>query len=129
MNITLKELIRIFSLNDVSRLMNEVQNLGIKLYDEKGEMKRLNEVIVELLERVEETERLNKDKKLKGYMFDSLVYRFKDAQNKSFMSEVHNFKSEKYCTEGEAINKIKNRQNRDLMRFIQILDEAIGEHD
>lgn len=29
----------------------------------------------------------------------------------------------------EAEEKVKDRHNRDLMRFIQILDEAIGEHD
>jgi hypothetical protein len=29
----------------------------------------------------------------------------------------------------EAEEKVKDRYNRDLMRFIQILDEAIGEHD
>jgi peptidoglycan hydrolase CwlO-like protein len=29
----------------------------------------------------------------------------------------------------EAQEKVRDRHNRDLMRFIQILDEAIGEHD
>jgi hypothetical protein len=29
----------------------------------------------------------------------------------------------------DAEEKVKDRYNRDLMRFIQILDEAIGEHD
>jgi hypothetical protein len=29
----------------------------------------------------------------------------------------------------EARQRVKDRHNRDLMRFIQILDEAIGEHD
>lgn len=69
------------------------------------------------------------DKHLKGYMFDSLVYRYKDAQSKSFMHEVAMLKSERGFTQFEAEMRVRDRHNRDLMRFIQILDEAIGEHD
>ena len=32
-------------------------------------------------------------------------------------------------SEIEAREKIQNRHNRDLMRFIQILDAAIGDHN
>lgn len=71
----------------------------------------------------------NDDKHLKGYMFDSLVYRFKDAQSKAFMHEVAMLKSERGLSQFEAEMRIRNRHNKDLMRFIQILDEAIGEHD
>ena len=67
-------------------------------------------------------------KELKEYMFDSLVYRFKDYQSKAFQSEVNDYKYRHCCPEEEAREKIQNRHNRDLMRFIQILDEAIGEH-
>ena len=67
-------------------------------------------------------------KKLKGYMFDSLIYRFKDYQSKAFQSEVIDYKYKNNSSEIEAREKIQNRHNRDLMRFIQILDEAIGEH-
>ena len=67
-------------------------------------------------------------KELKEYMFDSLVYRFKDYQSKAFQSEVNDYKYRHCCSEEEAREKIQNRHNRDLMRFIQILDEAIGEH-
>ena len=31
-------------------------------------------------------------KELKGYMFDSLVYRFKNYQSKAFQSEVNDYK-------------------------------------
>ena len=67
-------------------------------------------------------------KELKEYMFDSLVYRFKDYQSKAFQSEVNDYKYQNNSSEEEAREKIQNRHNRDLMRFIQILDEAIGEH-
>ena len=67
-------------------------------------------------------------KELKEYMFDSLVYRSKDYQSKAFQSEVNDYKYQNNSSEEEAREKIQNRHNRDLMRFIQILDEAIGEH-
>lgn len=69
------------------------------------------------------------DKHLKGYMFDSLVYRYKDAQSKAYYHEVAMLKSERGLSQFEAEMRVRDRQNRDMMRFIQILDEAIGEHD
>ena len=64
----------------------------------------------------------NKDdheKHLKGYMYDSLVYRYKEALYKAHLYDAKRneepFRKEPYV--------------RDLMRFIQILDEAIGEHE
>ena len=65
----------------------------------------------------------------KGYAFDSLIYRFKDYQARAFQSEVCDYKYKHNCSEIEAREKIKDRHNRDLMRFIQILDKVIGEHD
>lgn len=65
----------------------------------------------------------------RSYAFDSLVYRFKDYQARAFQSEVNDYKYENCCTESEARNKIKNKHNRDLMRFIEILDSVIGEHN
>ena len=66
---------------------------------------------------------------VRSYAFDSLVYRFKDYQARAFQSEVNDYKYENCCNEAEARNKIKNRHNRDLMRFIEILDSIIGEHN
>lgn len=66
---------------------------------------------------------------IKGYMFDSLVYRFKDYQTRAFAAEVAEYKYQHMTSEAEARQHIRSRHNRDLMRFIQILDEAIGEHD
>lgn len=68
------------------------------------------------------------NKHMKGYMFDSLVYRFKDYQAKAFQMEVIDLKNQgRY--ESDARRIVKDRHDRDLMRFIEILNEAIGEHD
>lgn len=64
----------------------------------------------------------NKDgheKHLKGYMFDSLIYRYKEALYKAHL----------YDAERDGKSFRKGPYLRDLMRFIQILDEAIGDHD
>ena len=66
---------------------------------------------------------------IQGYMFDSLVYRFKDYQARAFSAEVAEYKYQHMTGEAEARQHVRDRHNRDLMRFIQILDEAIGEHD
>lgn len=59
------------------------------------------------------------EKHLKGYIFDSLVYRYKEALYKAHLYDAKRdetpFKKELYF--------------RDLMRFIQILDEGLGPHD
>ena len=65
----------------------------------------------------------------KGYLFDSLVYRFKDYQSRAFSMEVFDYKQKHNIGEAEARVRVKDLHNRDLMRFIQILDEAIGEHN
>ena len=72
---------------------------------------------------------MENDKHLKGYMFDSLVYRFKDYQHKAFDYEVMLYKDKRNLPRVEAEIAITNRHERDLMRFIEILNEAIGEHD
>lgn len=72
---------------------------------------------------------MENDKHLKGYMFDSLVYRFKDYQHKAFNYEVALYKAQRNLSRVEAEIAITRRHERDLMRFVEILDEAIGEHD
>ena len=71
----------------------------------------------------------NNEQHMKGFMFDSLVYRFKDYQSRAFQAEVVDMKHSRNLSEVEARERVKYRHERDLMRFIQILDEAIGEHD
>lgn len=65
----------------------------------------------------------------KGFAYDSLIYRFKDYQSRAFQMEVIDYKYKHNTGEQEARKYVKDRHDRDLMRFIQILDEVIGEHD
>lgn len=66
---------------------------------------------------------------MKGFMFDSLVFRFKEYQAKAFQSDVADYRYRYNTSEREARDRVQDRHNRDLMRFIAILHEAIGEHD
>ena len=62
------------------------------------------------------------EKKLKGYQYDSLVYRYiraREAMAQWEWERNHTQDKEKYFKQA----------NRDIMRFCQILDEAIGEHE
>lgn len=63
----------------------------------------------------------NHEKHLKGYMYDSLIYRYQLAR---FFQADYEARAK-----GESVQKSRDRAVRDIMRFIQILDEAIGEHD
>ena len=65
----------------------------------------------------------------RGYAYDSLIFRFKDYQSRAFQSEVIDYKYRKNVSELEARHRVKDEHDRDLMRFIQILDSVIGEHD
>lgn len=72
---------------------------------------------------------INNEQYTKGFMFDSLVFRFKDYQSRAFMAEVNDYKYSHAVSEMEARQQVHRRHDRDLMRFIQILNEAIGEHN
>lgn len=67
--------------------------------------------------------------KYKGYLYDSLVFRFKEYQHKAFALDVADYKYKRQCSETEARCIIKDRHDRDLMRFLALLNEAMGEHD
>ena len=71
-------------------------------------------------------EKLERDRK--GYAFDSLVFRFKEYQHKAEEGDIYEFMQTRKCHRDEAIQRVKDRHNRDLMRFIQILDDVIGDH-
>lgn len=62
------------------------------------------------------------EKKLKGYQYDSLVYRYIRAREKQAEYEYIYGKTSDRTTCDE-------RANRDIMRFCQILNEVIGEHE
>lgn len=66
------------------------------------------------------------NKHLKGYMFDSLMYRYMQARDAQTELQVMLARKEGKCID---IGAYQSRANRDKMRFMEILDEAIGEHD
>lgn len=65
------------------------------------------------------------DKHIKGYMYDSLVYRYMRAREKMALYEWQLNKK----NEDKPLSFYQSWANRDITRFCQILDEAIGEHD
>lgn len=68
---------------------------------------------------VKEAPEIENDKHLNGYMFDSLVYRYQLARQE--LAKYVAYYNSKRSLEQETISA-----NRDIMRFIQILDELIG---
>lgn len=67
------------------------------------------------------------DKHLKGYMFDSLVYRYKLARHK--MTEMELVEEGKRLCHHHDYDYYIKMEERDIARFIEILDEAIEIHD
>ena len=65
----------------------------------------------------------------RGFAYDSLIYRFKDYQSRAFQMEVIDCKNRYNMSELDARMKIQKKHERDLMRFIEILDSVIGEHN
>lgn len=62
------------------------------------------------------------EKKLKGYQYDSLVYRYiraREAMAELEWSREHKFEKSQYY----------DMAKRDIIRFCEILDETIGEHE
>lgn len=68
------------------------------------------------------------EKKLKGYQYDSLVYRYIRAREQ--MAEYEYLRDvQSNCSNHAEWTTYRQRANRDIMRFIQILNETIGEHE
>jgi hypothetical protein len=63
-------------------------------------------------------------KHLKGYIYDSLVYRYIRARE-----QMAEYEYEKQIKKEHDKAYYQRQANRDIMRFCQILDEVIGEHD
>ena len=66
---------------------------------------------------------------LKGYIYDSLVYRYQLALYKASLKDAQDIMIKEGISLKDAEVQAKRNYNRDLMRFCEILDEAIGEHD
>lgn len=76
---------------------------------------------------VKETE-IKNEKRAKGYGYDSLVFRFKEARYKQ--AELEAIEARKNGKDpSTAKERADKRAERDFMRFCQILDDLLGEHD
>ena len=64
------------------------------------------------------------DKKLKGYQFDSLAYRYIRARE-----QMAEYEYTKDPNVKNSKDHYRLQANRDILRFIQILNEVIGEHE
>ena len=67
------------------------------------------------------------EKKIKSYGFDSLVFRYKLAREAEARLQYRVDKKNGIQFKDEA--DYLDRANRDIMRFIQILHDLLGEHD
>ena len=61
------------------------------------------------------------DSHLKGYIYDSLVFRYMQARDAEAELER--------ITQEIPYKTSVNRANRDKMRFMEILNEVLGEHN
>lgn len=78
-------------------------------------------------EVIQKTEKKN-DKRIKGYGYDSLVFRFKESRYKQ--AELEAIEAKKAGKDPyTAKERADKRAERDFMRFCQILDDLLGEHD
>ncbi len=91
-------------------------------------MKELKKVVMKAQQFDNISENLqNIEKHTKGFMYDSLCYRYQLARYKAMEMDINTFAIDLGLK--EAQKKAKKLYERDCMRFYQILDEAIGEHD
>lgn len=88
-----------------------------------------DDAIVEV--RAKEPEKPKDDKHMKGYIYDSLVFRYMRAREAQAELEARHDAA--YHPErgryDEQLEKKKEEAWRDEARFMDILNEAIGEHD
>ena len=73
-----------------------------------------------VLDMVREAPEIENNKHLNGYMFDSLVYRYQLTRQ-----ELAKYIS--YYNSNRPLEQENRNANRDIMRFVQILDELVGE--
>ena len=90
---------------------------GDALYEKLSESDVANKLVLEM---VKEAPEIENDKHLNGYMFDSLVYRYQLARQE--LAKYIACYNTRRSLEQENMNA-----NRDIMRFVQILDELVGE--
>lgn len=90
---------------------------GDALYEKLSESDVANKLVLDM---VREAPEIKNDKHLNGYIFDSLVYRYQLARQE--LAQYKAYFNHKGLWEQESYSA-----NRDIMRFIEILDELVGE--
>jgi hypothetical protein len=90
---------------------------GDALYEKLLESDVANKLVLDM---VREAPEIENNKHLNGYMFDSLVYRYQLARQE--LAKYIACYGRNRSLEQENMNA-----NRDIMRFVQILDELVGE--
>lgn len=89
---------------------------------------RYNEPYKELKELFKEPMFDEATKYTKEFIQDSLIFRFKEQQHLALNEIINRYYAET-CDKVEAKRRATNIQERDLMRFIQILDLLFVERD
>ena len=70
------------------------------------------------------------ERRLKGYAFDSLVYRYRIAREAQARADAENdLRIGRTDQRHDAQRRRQEQADRDLMAFIKVLDDVIGEHD
>lgn len=69
------------------------------------------------------------EKHLKGYIYDSLVYRYQLALDRASLKDAEDIMIREEISKKEAEAKARRNYSRELMRFCEILDEGMGDHD
>ena len=88
-------------------------------------MKDINKMYPSMImEMIEEQE-----KEKNEYIFDSLVFRYKLAREAEMRANIEKLSSNRREDLWKIEKFEKDKCDRDIMKFIQILDKAIGEHN
>lgn len=90
---------------------------GDALYEKLSESDVASKLVLDM---VKEAPEIKNDKHLNGYIFDSLVYRYQLARQ-----ELATYIA--YYNSNRPLEQENRNANRDIMRFVQILDELVGE--
>ena len=64
-----------------------------------------------------------------GYAYDSLVFRYQKARYANLEQEIRDLDCQKGIGYAEARCRVLAQCKRDVIKFCQILDDVIGEHD
>lgn len=89
----------------------------------RSELDSLTELVKEV-----ENKMLENKKHSNGYAYDSLVYRYQLARYKACEVEIRDLQI-KNISRAEAEARAHKEAKRDILRFCEILDDVMEEHD